>query len=291
MGWLLGLLCVAGCGRTGLFGDRDGWGAEDGWGDERGDREDEDEAFEPGEQTCREVDFLFVIDNSRSMEDNQAKLLLEYDSFVTGFTDAVDRLESVHVGVVTTDVYAPNASQCRELGGLVVETGGTASSNTACGPYPGGANYMSGVEDIAESFACAARVGIQGSNDEQPMGAAIGAVSPPLTGDGACNDGFIRPGALLVVVLVTDEDIELDPLVSFVTLSEAKAGDDRNIVFVALANDPDAECKYDEGRKAHNLAELVSYFSYGFIAPICAPDYAEIFAEAVEVATAACEPG
>lgn len=182
--------------------------------------------------------------------------------------------------------------QCRQLGGLVVETGGAGSSRAACGPYPGGTNYMTDVGDLEASFTCAARVGVGGSGKEEPIAAAISAISSPLTDDGSCNAGFSRPGALLVIVLVTDEDIELDPLFSVIALAEAKGGDDRNIVFVALANGPDSGCDIDQDtRTAHGLADLVNLFSYGFLAPICAPDYADIFSDAIDVATAACAPG
>jgi hypothetical protein len=287
----MSLALAMGCGRTGLFGDRQGWG-DDGFGDDGHEGNFDDDEFEPGEQTCQEVDFLFVIDNSGSMEDNQAKLLNQYDTFVEGFAQTVERLESVHVGVVTTDEYAGNSPECRHLGGLVVETSGLGSSKAVCGPYPGGGNYMTDLEDLETSFPCAARVGIDGSGKEEAITAAISAISPPLTNDGACNAGFIRPGALLVIVLVTDEDIELDPLFSIIALAEAKGGDDRNIVFVALANGPDSGCDVDQDSStAWVLADLVDLFTYGFIAPICAPDYGDVFREAIDVATAACAPG
>jgi hypothetical protein len=285
---VVGFALASACGRTGLFGDHRGWGGDD-FGDE-GNFDDDD--FEPGEQTCQQVDFLFVIDNSGSMEDNQLKLLNEYDTFVDGFAETVERLESVHVGVITTDEYEGNSTQCRHLGGLVVETDGVGSSRAACGPYPGGTNYMTDLADLEESFPCAARVGVDGSGKEEPIAAAISAISPPLTDEGSCNAGFIRPGALLVIVLVTDEDIDLDPLFSVIALSEAKGDDDRNIVFVALANGPDSGCDIDQDtRIASGLADLVNLFSHGFLAPICAPNYADVFQEAIDVATAACMPG
>jgi hypothetical protein len=289
--WLgLALLLASGCGRTGLFGDRSGWGGDDGFGDD--DIDDDDDELEPGEQSCREVDFLFVIDNSGSMEDNQLKLLDQYETFVDGFFETVERLESVHVGVVTTDEYVANSAQCRELGGLVIETGGTSSSRATCGPYTGGTNYMTDLADLDEAFNCAARVGVDGSGKEEPIGAAISAISSPLTDSGACNEGFVRDGALLVIVVVTDEDIDLDPLFSVIALADAKGGDDRDIVFVALANAPGSDCDVDQdARTAYGLADLASLFTYGFIGPICADSYADVFRDALDVATAACPQG
>jgi hypothetical protein len=279
---LLALLLAGGCGRTSLVDDHERAGAsDDGGGDDGAD----------AVQTCEQVDFLFVIDNSASMADNQSKLVANYATFIDGITETVDRLQSIHIGVTTTDAYAYNNALCRELGGLVVETGGNASSSRACGPYAEGFNYMTDADDLEDTFRCAAQVGTEGSSKEAAATAAVAALSSPNTDAGACNDGFVRDGALLVLVIVTDEDAELDPLVAAQALTDAKNGRADDVVIVALANDPDADCALDnEGRVADDLARLTELFRHGFIGPICAPDYGGVFQDAVAVVEAAC-PG
>lgn len=266
---------LLGCGRTGLHGDRDRDGSVD----------DDDPP-----QTCREVDFLFVIDNSDSMADNQAKVLAHFDVFLDGISRTVERLDSIHVGVVTSDAYEFNNATCRDLGGLVVETGGRGSSSRACGPYADGHNYMSDADDLSSAFRCAAQVGTGGSARESTLTAAIAAISSPMTDRGACNEGFLRPGALLVLVVVTDEDTDLDPLVALEQLTAAK--DDEDLVLVVLANGPNSGCSGDSyGRVADQLARVTSLFTHGFIGPICAPSYDDVFADAVEVVEDACPVG
>ena len=276
---VLAFAMAGGCGRTSL----------EGAGDRVGDPEDPEDPDRV--QTCEEVDFLFVIDNSSSMADNQSKLVANYATFIDGIARTVHRLESIHVGVTTTDAYSYNNFACRGLGGLVVETGGRASSSRACGPYAEGFNFMTDADDLEDTFRCAAQVGTEGSAKEAAATAAVAALSSPMTDVGACNDGFVRDGALLVLVIVTDEDSELDPLIAAQALTDAKNGRADDVVIVALANAPDAECAVDnEGRVADDLARLTELFRHGFIGPICAPDYGGVFEEAVAVVEAAC-PG
>lgn len=280
--WVLAL-GLLGCGRTSLYSaeDRAGSGAAS-----LGELEGESAG---GVQTCREVDFLFVVDNSGSMRDNQAKLVANYDVFIDGIVETIDRLESIHVGVVTTDAYASNLYPCNELGGLVLNTGGKDSSNRKCGPYADGDNFMTEADNLDVKFRCAARVGTEGSGKESSLQAAISAVTPPMTQPGGCNEGFVRDGALLVLVIISDEDVDIDPLFAAGSLVEAKHGDLDSIVVVGLANPETGECGevFDE-QIARGLTGFAASFPHGFVGPICASDYSEVFAQAVDVVRGAC---
>jgi hypothetical protein len=55
---------------------------------------------------------------------------------------------------------------------------------------------------LADVFACQVKVGIEGCGFEQPLASLERAIS----GDVAANAGFLRPDALLVVIVITDED-------------------------------------------------------------------------------------
>lgn len=285
------LVTLAGCGRTGLDGAYGDGSAEGGafddldpFGDGAGGRD-----LKP--QTCEQVDFLFVIDNSGSMADEQAKLVANYHTFVDGIRETIERLETVHVGVVTTDAYSASPGECRSVGGLVTRTAGANSSQETCGPYAEGHNYMTDADDLTEAFACAARVGTSGSGTEGILSAPVAAIAPPLTDPGQCNDGFLRDDALLVVFVITDEDAEIDPVFASADIIARKPGGRSDVVTVVLANPSDGECGlggHDIG--AWGLETFVDVFKYGLFEALCAQDFADVMDAAVAAVAEAC-PG
>ncbi|MEX1364720.1 MAG: hypothetical protein AB1Z98_16455 [Nannocystaceae bacterium] len=104
------LSCTIGCGRSPVGWFDDGGGGASG---RRPGAEGERDDAGGSSQTCEAVDFLFVVDDSESMADNQAKLVANHDAFVGGILATMERLETVHVGVVATDAYEPNVSGCQ----------------------------------------------------------------------------------------------------------------------------------------------------------------------------------
>ncbi|HWB77090.1 MAG TPA: vWA domain-containing protein, partial [Nannocystaceae bacterium] len=101
------------------------------------------------EMGCTKVDFLFVIDNSGSMGDNQVDLANNFPNFIDGIQNTLTEVNEYQVGVVTSDAYQFNSNGCKQLGALVTKTGGTDSSNAQCGPYAEGHNYMTEADDLA----------------------------------------------------------------------------------------------------------------------------------------------
>lgn len=236
---------------------------------------------------CQNIDYLFVIDNSASMGDNQRKLVESFDVFIDGVERSQNDLRSVHVGVVTTDSYAAGEPECHALGGLVTATAGHNSSEAQCGPYAEGHNYMTERDDLHQAFPCAAQVGTTGSTTEMPLEALTSAVAK-MQGPGECNEGFIREDALLVAVIVTDEDDPGPIEHRYERLLDAKGGREDNIVMLGLINEPSTSCRLNgHAREGLFIAELVSWFSHGFVAPVCG-DYSEAFTRAVQVVDAAC---
>jgi hypothetical protein len=151
---------------------------------------------------CRAVDVLFVIDDSGSMADQQASLIASFDGFVAGMREQLSAATSYHVGVVTTDAYRDNEPGCQEIGDLVTQTGSFDSAGRVCGPFVSGGRYMTGEDDLSSQFACAAQVGTGGDDDERVARAMLNAIDPARP----CNAGFIREDALLVIVIISDED-------------------------------------------------------------------------------------
>ena len=262
---------------------------------------------EPGadQAGCTKVDFLFVVDNSPSMEDDQANLVANFPAFIDGISGELGDID-YHVGVVTSDAYAANDAQaglgCNELGALVVSTGGSASSNAICGPYAGGGNFMTPQDDLTQSFACAASVGVAGAQRERPMEAMTRAVGGALAGPGQCNEGFIREDALLVVVIITDEydgpgdpdgggnnTSAGDPDSWFQTVVDAKGGVETNVVIVSLIRLWGGPCEPDnEYDDCVNIGTFTDAFTHGLVGGVCDPDYGPIFQEAIGIIDEAC---
>ena len=126
------------------------------------------------------VDVVFVIDNSGSMEEEQTKLNNDFQTFIDHF---VPQSLDYHLAVITTDVEDPNQS----------------------GKFQGSPAFITSDSlDPAADFIARATVGIDGSGAESGLEAVRLAFSEPnLSGQ---NAGFLRPDAILAVVIVSDEE-------------------------------------------------------------------------------------
>jgi hypothetical protein len=257
------------------------------------------DAGPPVEEGCTKVDFLFIIDNSGSMAVEQENLTPSFPGFIDGIESALEQVDEYQVGVVTTDAYVYNnaAPGCSTLGGLVVQTGGSDSSSSVCGPYAAGNNFMTEADNLNVTFACAADVGTAGDGCERPMDAMTNVLDKTV---GGCNTGYLRDDALLVLVIITDEydgagdpegcNSAGDPLAWYDTVVASKLGIPENAVALGLLNYaggpcPPADQVYDGG----NIVNFVSTFGpNGFLGGICEADYGPVFAEAVAIIEEAC---
>lgn len=246
---------------------------------------------------CGAVDLLFVVDNSASMADEQRNLVRSFPGFIAQVKAQLGAGTSYHVGVVSTDANAFNHTGCQALGALVTRTGGEHSSQAVCGPYLEG-GYMTARDDLEGSFACAAQLGTEGSIFETPIDALVSALQPagPTS---VCNAGFLRPDALLVVVLITDEedrgDSQGEPLDWYETVLAAKGGDAGRVVVLSLiGHDKPNACiaaqwTGDQGAElAPRLGLFTEMFEHGWVRDVCAPSYVEFFVEAVGSIAAVC---
>ncbi len=180
------------------------------------------------------VDMLFVVDNSGSMSEEQEALARQFPRLVrllvTGDLDEDGRAEfepvtDLRVGVVTTelDIGRTDIPGCRvsladgDDGAL--RTHGYFWRDECVRNYPRFLDYAPGSGESPDRFvqelACKALVGNDGCGFEQPLEAALKALTASTssiefaTGTGRAdldNAGFVRDGSILAVVLVTDED-------------------------------------------------------------------------------------
>ncbi|MEX1369407.1 MAG: hypothetical protein AB1Z98_40140 [Nannocystaceae bacterium] len=274
------------------------------------------DGIDTGDEGCKKVDLLFVIDNSGSMADEQANLVAAFPGFIAAMQQELAETDGYNIGVVTSDVYIYDL-ECSPLsvGNLVYQTGGPDSSNGNCGPYTSGLNFMTENDDLADKFACAGQVGTGGDGDERPMDAMIAALTPPLVDEGGCNEGFLRDDALLVVVLITDEEDDPEtmedacngmplpgssgsPGTWFDALVDIK-GKEQSVVVLSLVG-PDGNVapmcpaldKCNGGivgaEVATRILEFTSMFTFGFVGQVCG-DYGPIFQEAIGVIKTACD--
>jgi hypothetical protein len=254
----------------------------------------------PEDEGCSKVDFMFVIDNSNSMATNQGELVASFPEFVSAIEGTLTDVESFHVGVVTSDSYDFNENGCTMIGAVVTETGGVNSSNSVCTPFVEGFRYMTDQDDLPTAFACAALIGTAGDNDERMMEGATEALSPALNAAGACNDGFIRDDALLVTVLISDEDdpgsslvgSPGDPMSWYDEFIAVKTFPENIVVLTLTRGSPGNACGFPQGSEVDGaqLMEFASMFgANGFFGDICANSFGPFFEEAVGVIESACE--
>jgi hypothetical protein len=168
-----------------------------------------EEKVDIGVETNRNIDFLFVIDNSGSMSGEQDSLALNFPLLMDALDDPLLGLPSVHIAVVTTDV-----STAPYVGGRCVDggdKGDMVASGVGCqGPSGSfirdigredGSRDRNYTGDLSEVFSCIARVGIEGCGFEQSLEAMRLALD-----NNPNNEGFLRDDALLAIVFITDED-------------------------------------------------------------------------------------
>ncbi|MBC8073632.1 MAG: hypothetical protein IAG13_35245, partial [Deltaproteobacteria bacterium] len=215
---------------------------------------------------CTKIDFLFVIDNSGSMSAQQAQLLNSFGGFITAIGDSLDDVDSIHLGVITSDNYTGNAPGCTSIGDLVTQTSGFGAANMVCTPFDHeGDRFASEDDDLAVKFPCMAQVGTSGSAIEQPVTGLIAALDPAKAESGACNEGFLRDDAILVVVIVTDDppmDFDMDDAHPATDTSgwydavlDAKNGDEEAVVMIGFIPWFNVGC--NGGAESPNLIEFV----------------------------------
>jgi len=124
-----------------------------------------------------EIDILWVVDDSCSMEEEQQTLASGFATFITAMEETGT---DFHIGVTTTDI-----------------------DNARAGELIGSPPFLTPDDDYRALFPENAMVGITGSDKEKGLQAAVYATSPALAD---VNGGFIRESALLMVIAVTDEE-------------------------------------------------------------------------------------
>lgn len=173
----------------------------------------------------RDVDILFLIDDSDSMGEEQQSLTENFPRFIQKLNDIQGGLPNVHIGVISSNVGAhPNIPNCRPAdsdegrlqftfvnqedprcadGSLALD--GKFIRDVVVDEETGARerNYQgpgSDAENLSSVFSCMAKLGVGGCGFEGQLESIKQALTNPE------NDGFLRPNAYLAIIIISDED-------------------------------------------------------------------------------------
>lgn len=202
--------------------------------------------FEQGGTLGGKADLLFIVDNSGSMGDKQAKLVNSFSTFINWLIGgAVD----YHIAITTTDMDATGAQ----------------------GAFVGNPKVLdTTTPNIAAAFQTNAVVGTGGSGDEKGLAASAAAVSPAMLA--GPNAGFLRDDARLYVVYVTDEqDASSGTPASFQnSVLASKGGDTSQVFFAAITGPNPIGCwSADAGSRYLEIVDATG----GLFGSICDSDF------------------
>jgi hypothetical protein len=278
-----------------------------------------DVGFETGDPTgvdegCKKVDLLFIIDDSGSMSDQQDKLTEAFPSFIQTIDDELVQKKGIdyRIGVMSTDMAG--TEQCVFLvcgqghrGRLQHE-----ADRLNCNDVPQGRWIEAGpVDQVAKQFQCVASMN-GGEFSEMPLEALRAGLVDRVADQEAYNAGFLREDALLVIMIITDEDDQSvkevapmwdvflgpgtpTPVIEYQQLLVAlKGGDKDRFVAVAITGPKDSSCGGGgddpvavKAPRVHQFLELNTPNSYW--GNICEEDFTAPLAAALEVIKSSCE--
>lgn len=140
--------------------------------------------------TNNKIDILFVVDNSGSMAPLQQNMLNNFNSFISSF---VTKGYDFQIGVTTSDAYL-SLSQFDNTPSMAYLRDGLGRTHTG---YP---IITPLTPNIVPTFVTNANQGDQGSGDERVFSSFKAALQS------SHNSSFLRPGAYLAVIALSDED-------------------------------------------------------------------------------------
>lgn len=179
----------------------------------------------------RDLDILFMVDNSQSMQPLISKLATNFPAFITVLQQLPDGLPNLHMAVVSSNMGAgleTRVGHCPQggdggafqdmIGIGTMKPGGTPCVGAGTGlatnqhyiSNAGGTTNYTG--DISDVFSCIAQLGDEGCGFEHQLASVARALSKDdlTSADGnpvpAVNVGFLRRNAYLAIVLITNED-------------------------------------------------------------------------------------
>jgi hypothetical protein len=161
----------------------------------------------------RDIDIVFMVDNSPSMQQEQDNLRRNFPAFIDELKKIPGGLPSLHIGVISSDLGAgptPLMGGCGRVAGdrgiFQVKPGCGLNPNevfltsTPNGTATPAVNFQGELSDV---FSCMANLGVAGCGYEHQLQATRVALYETIT---PANKGFLRENAFLALIFITDED-------------------------------------------------------------------------------------
>jgi hypothetical protein len=267
-----------------------------------------------GTMGCEKVDLLFVIDDSGSMLDNQDKLTAAFPGMAQTIDDTLVAVQGIdyRIGVMSSNITDSMMCLAGLCGPNYLGRLQHTQARVPCASVPAG-RWIEGSEGaatVAEQFTCIASLnqaqdfnGLPEGGSEAPLEATRMGLSDRVTDAEAYNAGFLRPDALLVLVIVTDEDDQsvwmganhwdlfggpgsLAPVQQFFDfLVGLKGGHPENLVAVAISG-PESGGGDTDSPRIHEFLNLAAPNSYW--TDISGSDYSTALQDALSVIEGSC---
>jgi hypothetical protein len=165
----------------------------------------------------RNVDVVFMIDNSTGMSALQSKFIQQIPAYFNVLENLPGGLPNLHIGVVSSSMGAGRATdieRCPQGGDQgIFQSARTGNPSCATASLNQGQSYIVSVNgqnnftgDIADNLACISQLGSGGCGFEHQFESVLRALGADGATGPAQNNGFLRADAFLQVVLLTDED-------------------------------------------------------------------------------------
>jgi hypothetical protein len=166
----------------------------------------------------RDIDILFIIDDSPSMLDKQTNLKNNFPNFINVLNTIEGGLPNVHLGVVSSDLGTKGAADAQAGPGIGSGPGSCSGNGKSGNLQTNMSTLVSGtfISDtknndgtrttnytgtLAAAFSAIASLGASGCGFEQHLEAAKRALN-----NNPANAGFLRPNAYLALIFIQDED-------------------------------------------------------------------------------------
>ena len=226
------------------------------------------------------ADVLFVIDNSCSMDQEQASLTANFSSFLEfAERQAID----YRIAAVTTDMEGLSPASNRPCPAPPLATRPAELPQGACGYFADG-SWDRARQDPSwrlvgpltqpsptQAFGAIADQGTSGSPAEQGLLAAREALSDPLIS--GWNRGFLRPSASLAIVFLSDEDDSSPgPVDRYLSFYRSLKGFEHPELFSASAITGEAPNGCATAMAGHRYLELAERTG-GAFESICSGDW------------------
>ncbi len=222
------------------------------------------------------VDILFVIDNSRSMREEQAKLSSRLEKFVNVLGNV-----DWQIGMTTTDMSDDSFATKGKLVDIESQTSFLGQNKKVLNRFS--PNYKKSFADSINKYGTPQDCSDTGENCpsgyEQPMKA----IYQSIVRRNSDNRGFYRNNADLAVIIISDEDEESeteDLMTPFVlsAFMKSQLGENKRMNVYGIIHQPgDQKCLEDDfagARFGFEIANLTR-MTDGFSVSICEPDYAK----------------